>query len=83
MTKKQGKWKLLTEHSGRRYSSITKQAKISKRLIPLKGDDVGQEEAVDYEALDKLRRRINQLAPIASLRIKITKLRYGSWHQQL
>lgn len=45
-----------------RYESVTKQNKMSNRLLTLRMSDVRDDEDDDYAALDKPTSRIDQLA---------------------
>lgn len=64
-----------------RFASMTKQCKISNRLDAIKLEDVREEEGDDYVVLEKLTRRINQLASMARIMDKDdeAKIRFLNW----
>lgn len=57
-------WKQLLDSFTSRYTSITKQTKISNRLKALQIEDVREDNDDDYAALYRLTKRINELAPV-------------------
>lgn len=57
-------WNAIEDSFANRYASTTKQAEISSRQNALKIDDVREEEGHEYETLDQLTKRINQLVPM-------------------
>lgn len=61
-------WEALVEHPAYRFASITKRADTSSRLDLVKIDDLRQHGKDDYEALDKLTKRMNQLALAARMK---------------
>lgn len=62
------KWRQLCDSFGNRYALMTKQTKISNWLDSLKIKDVKAEGEDNYEAVDKLTARINQLVPMARIK---------------
>lgn len=58
------KWKSIVEGFESKSASKTKKAEINSRLKTVTIDDFKQDEEDEYDALYRLTKRINQLAPI-------------------
>lgn len=62
------KWKLLCDSFAARFASVSRQIEISSRLDAIKRDDFKEKDNDEYMVLDRLTRRINQLALMARLK---------------
>lgn len=51
-----------------RYASLTRKTEIGNRLEVIRIEDVREDDEDDHVALDKLTKRINELAPITRAR---------------